>query len=51
LVFNRLFFRITTRRWSSADLPVVFFDFLVRPFGGFFFSHIGDKIGRKKRLF
>jgi MFS family permease len=24
--------------------------FLVRPFGGFFFSHIGDKIGRKNTL-
>src|SRR5882757_7674885 len=51
LVFNRLFF-------PNYD-PVVgllltylsfSLTFLVRPFGGFFFSHIGDKIGRKKTL-
>lgn len=51
LVFNQLFF--------PADDPTVgtmlayasfALSFFIRPFGGIIFSHIGDKIGRKKTL-
>lgn len=51
LVFNRLFFPNfdplvgLMLSYLSFSLP-----FFVRPFGGFVFSHIGDRIGRKRTL-
>ncbi|MGO4711976.1 MFS transporter [Bradyrhizobium sp. 2TAF24] len=51
LVFNRLFFPnydpvvALLLSYLSFSLP-----FFVRPFGGFVFAHIGDRIGRKKTL-
>jgi metabolite-proton symporter len=51
LVFNRLFFPNfdplvgLMLSYLSFSLP-----FFVRPFGGFVFSHIGDRIGRKQTL-
>ncbi|MGN7469508.1 MFS transporter [Brevibacillus sp. SAFN-007a] len=51
LVFNKLFFPSTDPTvglllsYMSFGLP-----FFIRPLGGVLFSHIGDKIGRKKTL-
>lgn len=51
LVFNQLFFPAedptvgTMLAYASFALS-----FFIRPFGGIVFSHIGDKIGRKKTL-
>lgn len=51
LVFNQLFFPAedptigTMLAFASFALS-----FFIRPFGGILFSHIGDKIGRKKTL-
>ncbi|MBY0052256.1 MFS transporter [Brevibacillus agri] len=51
LVFNKLFFPSTDPTvglllsYLSFGLP-----FFIRPLGGVIFSHIGDKIGRKKTL-
>lgn len=51
LVFNQLFFPAedpavgTMLAFASFALS-----FFIRPFGGIIFSHIGDKIGRKKTL-
>ncbi|MEJ8544127.1 MFS transporter [Brevibacillus borstelensis] len=51
LVFNKLFFPSTDPTvglllsYLSFGLP-----FFIRPLGGIIFSHIGDKIGRKKTL-
>lgn len=51
LVFNQLFFPAedpsvgTMLAFASFSLS-----FFIRPFGGIIFSHIGDKIGRKKTL-
>lgn len=51
LVFNRLFFPtfdpVVGLMLSYLSFSLTFF---VRPFGGFVFSHIGDKIGRKRTL-
>ncbi|PFP24897.1 MFS transporter [Bacillus sp. AFS073361] len=51
LVFNKIFFPTTDPAvglliaYASFALP-----FFIRPLGGVIFSHIGDKIGRKKTL-
>ena len=51
LVFNQLFFPAedpavgTMLAFASFALS-----FFIRPFGGIIFSHIGDRIGRKKTL-
>jgi MFS family permease len=51
IVFNRLFFPATDPLVSlllaylSFSLP-----FFIRPLGGVIFSHIGDRVGRKKTL-
>ncbi|CAD0263926.1 TPA: MFS transporter [Pseudomonas aeruginosa] len=51
LVFNRLFFPnfdpVVGLLLTYLSFSLTFF---VRPFGGFLFSHIGDRIGRKKTL-
>ncbi|MFY0545340.1 MFS transporter [Brevibacillus sp. H7] len=51
LVFNKLFFPNTDPvvglLLSYLSFSLTFF---IRPLGGIFFSHIGDKIGRKKTL-
>lgn len=51
LVFNQVFFvsedPTVGLLLSYASLALAFF---IRPFGGIIFSHIGDKIGRKKTL-
>lgn len=51
LVFNQVFFVADDPTvgllLSYASLALAFF---IRPFGGIIFSHIGDKIGRKKTL-
>jgi len=51
LVFNKLFFPNTDPvvglLLSYLSFSLTFF---IRPLGGFVFSHIGDKIGRKKTL-
>jgi metabolite-proton symporter len=51
LVFNKLFFPNTDPvvglLLSYLSFSLTFF---IRPLGGFIFSHIGDKIGRKKTL-
>ena len=51
LVFNKLFFP-SDDPYVSMMLSYVSFAlaFLVRPIGGIIFSHIGDRIGRKKTL-
>ncbi|MDO5694063.1 MAG: MFS transporter [Pseudomonadota bacterium] len=51
LVFNKLFFPssdpVVALLLSYLSFSLTFF---IRPFGGFFFAHIGDRIGRKKTL-
>ena len=51
LAFNRLFFPnfdpVVGLMLSYLSFSLTFF---IRPFGGFLFSHIGDKIGRKRTL-
>lgn len=51
LVFNKLFFPnydpMVGLMLTYLSFSLTFF---VRPFGGFLFSHIGDRIGRKKTL-
>lgn len=51
LVFNQLFF-VTEEPTVGLLLAYASFalSFFIRPFGGIVFSHIGDKIGRKKTL-
>lgn len=51
IVFAKLFFP-TTDALTSQLLALASFAlaFLVRPLGGIIFSHIGDRIGRKKTL-
>ena len=50
-VFGKLFFpstnAITSQLLALASFALAF---LIRPFGGIIFSHIGDRIGRKKTL-
>lgn len=51
LVFGNLFFPSTDPLISQMlSLTTFALAFLVRPLGGIFFSHIGDRIGRKKTL-
>lgn len=51
LVFGNLFFPSTDPLVSQMLALTTFaLAFLVRPLGGIFFSHIGDRIGRKKTL-
>ena len=51
LVFNKIFFPmvdpviVLILSWLSFSLT-----FFIRPIGGVFFAHIGDRIGRKKTL-
>jgi metabolite-proton symporter len=51
LVFNQVFFvsedATVGLLLSYASLALAFF---IRPFGGIIFSHIGDRVGRKKTL-
>ncbi|MGX7596866.1 MFS transporter [Planococcus plakortidis] len=51
LVFNQLFF---VNEDSTVGLMLAYASFalafFIRPFGGIIFSHIGDRIGRKKTL-
>lgn len=51
LVFNQLFF---VNEDPTVGLLLAYasfaLSFFIRPFGGIIFSHIGDKIGRKKTL-
>ena len=51
LVFNKLFFP-NNDAYVSLMLSYASFAlaFLIRPIGGILFSHIGDRIGRKKTL-
>jgi metabolite-proton symporter len=51
LVFNQLFF-VTEEPTIGLLLAYASFalSFFIRPFGGIIFSHIGDRIGRKKTL-
>jgi metabolite-proton symporter len=51
LVFNQLFF-VTENPSVGLLLAYASFAlaFFIRPFGGIIFSHIGDRIGRKKTL-
>lgn len=51
LVFNQLFF-VTEDPTVGLLLAYASFAlaFFIRPFGGIIFSHIGDRIGRKKTL-
>ena len=51
LVFNQLFF-VTDEPTVGLLLSYASFAlaFFIRPFGGIIFSHIGDRIGRKKTL-
>lgn len=51
LVFNQIFF-VSENPTIGLMLAYASFalTFFIRPFGGIFFSHIGDKIGRKKTL-
>ncbi|UBH06854.1 MFS transporter [Leucobacter sp. Psy1] len=52
LVFNKLYFP-SDSEFVSTMLAFVSFSltFFFRPLGGVIFSHIGDRIGRKKTLF
>lgn len=51
LVFNQLYFPTGDESLSTMLAFASFaLSFFVRPFGGIVFSHIGDKIGRKKTL-
>lgn len=52
LVFNKLFFP-SDNAFVSTLLAYISFSltFFFRPLGGIIFSHIGDRIGRKKTLF
>jgi len=52
LVFNKLFFP-SDNQFVSTLLAYISFSltFFFRPLGGIIFSHIGDRIGRKKTLF
>ncbi|WP_262103526.1 MFS transporter [Arthrobacter sp. Marseille-P9274] len=52
LVFNKLFFP-SDNEFVSTLLAYISFSltFFFRPLGGIIFSHIGDRIGRKKTLF
>lgn len=51
LVFNQLFFPADDPAVSTMLAFASFaLSFFIRPFGGIIFSHIGDKIGRKKTL-
>lgn len=51
LVFNQIFFVSDNPQfgilYAYASFALAFF---IRPFGGIIFSHIGDKVGRKKTL-
>lgn len=51
LVFNKIFF-VNENPTIGLMLAYASFalTFFIRPFGGIIFSHIGDKIGRKKTL-
>ena len=51
LVFNQLFFVTDDPAFGTLYAFAAFaLAFLIRPFGGIIFSHIGDKIGRKRTL-
>lgn len=52
LVFNKIFFP-SDNEFISTLLAYISFSltFFFRPLGGVIFSHIGDRIGRKKTLF
>src|SRR5690625_1193407 len=51
LVFNHLFFVTDDPAFGTLYAFATFaLAFFIRPLGGFIFSHIGDRIGRKKTL-
>ncbi len=51
LVFNKVFFtNIDPTTGLILSYLTFSLTFFVRPFGGIFFAHIGDRIGRKKTL-
>ena len=51
LIFNQLYFPTEDKTVGTMlAFMSLGLSFFVRPFGGIFFSHIGDKIGRKKTL-
>lgn len=51
LVFNQLFFVTNDPAFGTLYAFATFaLAFFIRPLGGIIFSHIGDKIGRKKTL-
>jgi MFS family permease len=51
LVFGPLFFRTDDPTLSTMLALAAFaLSFLIRPIGGIIFSHLGDRIGRKKTL-
>src|SRR5699024_3758444 len=51
LVFNQLFFVTDNPAFGTLYAFATFaLAFFIRPLGGVIFSHIGDKIGRKKTL-
>lgn len=52
LVFNKLFFpNLSPALGQMAAFTTLALAFFIRPLGGVIFSHIGDRIGRKKTLF
>src|SRR5690625_5605453 len=51
LVFNQVFFISEDPAFGTLYAFATFaLAFFIRPFGGIIFSHIGDKIGRKKTI-
>ena len=51
LVFNQLFFpKLSPVTGTLASFATLGVGFIARPFGGLFFGHLGDRIGRKPVL-
>jgi MHS family shikimate/dehydroshikimate transporter-like MFS transporter len=51
LVFNHLFFpKLSPLAGTLASFATLGVGFIARPFGGIFFGHLGDKLGRKPVL-
>jgi MFS transporter, MHS family, shikimate and dehydroshikimate transport protein len=51
LVFNQLFFpQLSPLAGTLASFATLGLGFIARPFGGLFFGHLGDRIGRKPVL-
>src|ERR1700744_3148014 len=51
LVFNHLFFpKFSPLAGTLASFATLGVGFIARPFGGIFFGHLGDRLGRKPVL-